>query len=85
MFEDQLFLFFQDLLNDFLVILAQLLDVVGVLDADFVVGGHAVAKPLSAGSWLSGRSLAYGLGVLILIPSLLEFALILAAVSFLHV
>jgi hypothetical protein len=84
-FEDELFLFFQNLLDDFLVVLAQLLDVVGVLDAHFVVRGHAIAKPLFSGSLLASARLTYGLCVLILIPGLLQFALILITVSFLHV
>jgi hypothetical protein len=47
--EDELLLLFEDLLDYSLVVLAKLLDVVGILDTDVVEGGHAVAESLPFG------------------------------------
>ena len=48
--ENELFFLLQDLLNYSLVVLTKLLNVVGIFGADFIEGGHTVAKALSFGT-----------------------------------
>lgn len=71
MLEDELLLLFEDLLDYSLVVLAKLLDVVCILDADIVEGGHAVAESLPFG----GAALVYRRLVRIpILPALKELA-----------
>ena len=81
--EDELFLLLENLLNDFLVVLGQALDVVLVLDLQLVVRGHVVAELLSL---VRGRSLILlDLLLLLLVPvlSALDELALRSAVEFL--
>lgn len=66
--EYELLLLLQDLLNYFLVVLAELLDVLGVLGGDLLEGGHAVTEPLPL------RSLVALILLLPVLPALEELA-----------